>query len=136
MRSNSVHQTQWAVVARMNIALLRLSQANYFPRTVTIADGLALRVILQYAFLWDLEDHPVTVSKLARTLGLSRATTRRKLKVLIDYGYIRQDGRYYCCADLMERLPQTQAFYDRYVCIIAQTYRELAKIGQKSPVPD
>jgi DNA-binding MarR family transcriptional regulator len=133
--SSTEHKDRWTVVARMNIALMRLSQANYFPRTFTVADSLVLRVMLQYAFLWDAEGHPATVSKMARALGLSRATTRRKLNTLMGLGYIRQEGRYYRCADVMERLQQTQAFYERYSAVIAQTYRELVKIGRKSLAP-
>ena len=124
-----LHKTRWADVTRMNIALMRLSQANYFPRTMTVAESLVLRVMLQYAFLWDTEGHPATVSKLARTLGLSRATTRRKLNTLIAYGYVRQEGRHYRCADQMERLQQTPGFYQRYSAVIAQTHKELVNLG-------
>lgn len=133
---SSIHKTRWAVVARMNLALMRLSHRSYFPRTLTIAEGLVLRVMLQYAFLWDAEGHPATVSKMSRALGLSRATTKRRLNVLVDLGFVTRKGRYYCCADQMERLQQTQSFYERYATIIAQTHKELVKVGRKSAVPD
>lgn len=134
--SASVHQKKWAVVARMNIALTRLSHASYFPPTLGLAESLVLRVMLQYAFLWDTEGRPATISRLARKLGLSRPTTKRKLNVLIGYGYIRREGRHYRCADRMERLQQTPAFYDRYTAVITQTCKELAKLGRLPAVPD
>lgn len=126
---DAAHKKRWVSIARMNLALMRLSHCSYFPRTMTIADSLLLRVMLQYVIVWETEGKPATVSKLARALGLSRATTRRKISQLMIYGYLRQEGRHYYSADQMQRLQQGEQLFTRYSAIIAQTCKELDNSG-------
>jgi len=83
----------------------------------------------------EMKGHPATVSKLARTLGLSRATIRRKINILIGYGYLRQEGRSYFCAD------QISATADASILRPIRrghrpTHKELVNLDRLSAVPD
>src|SRR5262249_28976996 len=76
-----IYQNEWASIARMLIALQRDLRTTLFPREVGVVDGFMLEALLLRIYLWQLEGTAVTVSMLSRSLGVSRATCRRKLAV-------------------------------------------------------
>src|SRR5258708_20215356 len=93
--SGSIYQNEWASIARMRIALERDLRTTLFPREVGVVDGFMLEALLLRIYLWQLEGTPVTVSMLSRSLGVSRATCRRKLATLIEWEFIKREGQTY-----------------------------------------
>jgi predicted DNA-binding transcriptional regulator len=77
----------------MLIALQRDLRTTLFPREVGVVDGFMLEALLLRIYLWQLEGTAVTVSMLSRSLGVSRATCRRKLATLIEWGFIKREDR-------------------------------------------
>src|SRR5262244_539819 len=91
--SGSIYQNEWASIARMRIALERDLRTTLFPREVGVVDGFMLEALLLRIYLWQLEGTAVTVSMLSRSLGVSRATCRRKLATLIEWGLSSVRGK-------------------------------------------
>lgn len=90
-----MYQNEWAAIARMLIALQRDLRTTLFPREVGVVDGFMLEALLLRIYLWQLEGTPVTMSMLSRSLGVSRATCRRKLATLIEWEFIKREGQTY-----------------------------------------
>lgn len=115
---------QRAALARMNIALLRQAQSALF-RTIPIADGLALRFILNHLFVWEVEGRPGSVSRVARALGMSRATAKRRLGELITLGYVERMERSYVMTDKIN-LPNQRQVLCRMIAVLQCTLDELS----------
>src|ERR1700751_1349330 len=93
--SRSIYQNEWASIGRMLIALQRDLRTTLFAREVGAVDAFMLEALLLRIYLWQLEGTPVTVSMLSRSLGVSRATCRRKLAILIEWEFIKREGPTY-----------------------------------------
>src|SRR5258708_39042215 len=93
--AGSMYEDEWGAIGRMVIALQRDLRTTLFPREVGVVDGFMLEAMLLRIYLWQLEGTPVTVSMLARSLGVSRATCRRKLATLIEWEFINREGQTY-----------------------------------------
>src|SRR6266699_1278318 len=93
--SGSIYQNERASIARMRVALVRDLRNTQSPREVGVVGGFMLEALLLRICLWQLEGTPVTVSMLSRSLGVSRATCRRKLAILIEWEFIKREGQTY-----------------------------------------
>ena len=74
-----------AAICRMQIELVKANSAVLFPGQ-PLADVLDLHFVLLHLFLADAEGRQLSVSELARVMGLSRATVRHKLAKLVKMG--------------------------------------------------
>ena len=128
--SGSIYQNEWASIARMRIALERDLRTTLFPREVGVVDGFMLEALLLRIYLWQLEETPVTVSMLSRSLGVSRATCRRKLATLIEWGFIKREGQTYRIVAWMGEADQRRML-NRITAILshATTEMTLAKLA-------
>ena len=86
--------------------------------------------LLLRLYLWQLEGTPVTVSMLSRSLGVSRATCRRKLATLIELGFITREGQTYRIVAWMGEADQRRML-NRITAILnhATTEMALAKLA-------
>ena len=74
-----------AAICRMQIELVKANSAVLSPGQ-PLADVLELHFVLLHLFLADAERRQLSVSELARVMGLSRATVRHKLAKLVKMG--------------------------------------------------
>ena len=128
---SSTYQNEWASIARMLIALQRDLRTTLFPgEVVGVVDGFMLEALLLRIYLWQLEETPVTVSMLSRSLGVSRATCRRKLATLIEWGFIKREGQTYRIVAWMGEADQRRVL-NRITAILshATTEMTLAKLA-------
>lgn len=125
-----IYQNEWASIARMLIALQRDLRTTLFPREVGVVDSFMLEALLLRLYLWQLEGTPVTVSMLSRSLGVSRATCRRKLATLIEWGFIKREGQTYRIVAWMGEADQRRML-NRITAILshATTETTLAKLA-------
>ena len=125
-----IYQNEWASIARMLIALQRDLRTTLFPREVGVVDSFMLEALLLRLYLWQLEGTPVTVSMLSRSLGVSRATCRRKLATLIEWGFIKREGQTYRIVVWMGEADQRRML-NRITAILnhATTEMALAKLA-------
>jgi predicted DNA-binding transcriptional regulator len=128
--SGSIYQNEWASIARMLIALQRDLRTTLLPREVGVVDGFMLEALLLRIYLWQLEGTAVTVSMLSRSLGVSRATCRRKLATLIEWGFIKLEGQTYRIVAWMGEADQRRML-NRITAILnhATTEMTLAKLA-------
>ena len=120
-----IYQNEWASIARMLIALQRDLRTTLFPREVGVVDSFMLEALLLRLYLWQLEGTPVTVSMLSRSLGVSRATCRRKLATLIEWGFIKREGQTYRIAAWMGEADQRRML-NRITAILNHAATEMA----------
>ena len=125
-----IYQNEWVSIARMLIALQRDLRTTLFPREVGVVDSFMLEALLLRIYLWQLEETPVTVSMLSRSLGVSRATCRRKLATLIEWGFIMREGQTYRIVAWMGEADQRRML-NRITAILnhATTEMALAKLA-------
>jgi predicted DNA-binding transcriptional regulator len=123
--SRSIYQNKWASIARMLIALQRDLRTTLFPRKVGVVDGFMLEALLLRIYLWQLEGTPVTVSMLSRSLGVSRATCRRKLATLIEWEFIKREGQTYHIVLWMGEADQRRML-NRITAILSHATTEMA----------
>src|SRR4029077_8403846 len=123
--SGSMYQNEWAAIARMLIALQRDLRTSVFPREVGVVDGFKLAALLLRIYLWQLEGRPVTVSMLSRSLGVSRATCRRKLATLIEWEFIKREGETYRIVAWMGEVDQRRML-NRITAILSHATTEMA----------
>jgi predicted DNA-binding transcriptional regulator len=108
-----------------------LYSGTYGPRySRPRVDGFMLEALLLRIYLWQLEGTPVTVSMLSRSLGVSRATCRRKLATLIEWGFIKREGQTYRIVTWMGEADQRRML-NRITAILnhATTEMALAKLA-------
>jgi DNA-binding transcriptional ArsR family regulator len=74
-----------AAICRMQIELVKINAATFFPGQ-PLPDVLDLHFVLLHLFLADAEGRHLSVSELARAMGLSRDTVRHKLAKLVEMG--------------------------------------------------
>jgi DNA-binding transcriptional ArsR family regulator len=115
-----------AAMARMVIALMRNTNTAYFP-DMRLNDAIDLRYVATYVFLGHVEGRLMNVSKLARALGMPRATVLRKLGVLMKIGYVERVGRSYRVTE-KANLPNLLEVVARNAEIIKATTKELSKM--------
>jgi hypothetical protein len=77
----------------MLVSLFRL-WAVYYPN-MQLVDMIEFGFVHLFVFLGDVGKKPMTVSRLARACGMSRATVVRRLQALIELGYVKRAGRFY-----------------------------------------
>src|SRR5260221_13614878 len=82
----------------MLVALMRTVSAIYYPG-VQLIDGIELIFVGIHVFLGYVERRPMTVSRLSRALGMSRATVVRRLETLIEIGYVKRQENLHCPED-------------------------------------
>ena len=82
------------VITRLALQLARGVSAKYFPGK-PLHHQSELAFLLLYVIIGHVERKPMTVSKLSRAFGLSRATTARWLSELIASGYVERVGNVY-----------------------------------------
>jgi DNA-binding transcriptional ArsR family regulator len=115
-----------AAMARMVIALMRNTNTAYFP-DMRLNDAIDLRYVATYVFLGHVEGRLMNVSKLARALGMPRATVLRKLGVLMKIGYVERVGRSYRVTE-KANLPNLLEVVARNAELIKATTKELSKM--------
>src|ERR1700751_2730638 len=128
--SGSIHQNEWASIARTLIALQRDLQTTRCPRELRVVDRFMLEALLLRIYLWQLEGTAVNVSMLSRSLGVSRATCRRKLATLIEWEVIKREGQTYRIVTWMGEADQRRML-NRITAVLnhATTEMALAKLA-------
>jgi len=91
------YQQERAAIARMLVGLFRM-WADYYSN-MQLVDTIEFGFVHLFVFLGDVEDKPMSVSKLSRVTGMSRATVVRRLQELIERNYIERRGRFYHVGD-------------------------------------
>jgi predicted transcriptional regulator len=113
------------VVTRMFLALARGICGKYFPGK-PLHHQIDLVCLLLYVIIGHAKRRPVTVSKLSRTFGLSRATTQRWLSELIASGYVERVGNDYWLTEKTNS-PSVQNVVAKNVDLIIAAAKELAR---------
>jgi biotin operon repressor len=89
----------------MQIELVKINAATFFPGQA-LADVLDLHFVLLHLFLADAEGRQLSVSGLARAMGLSRGGVRNKLAKLVEVGWCTNGGEGYALThDIVNAMP-------------------------------
>jgi transposase-like protein len=113
-----------AAITRMFVTLTRSVCRKYFPGE-TQHHQIELVGLLFYVILGHIDRKPQTVSKLSRAFGISRATTRRWLRELIESGYIERVGNVYWVTKNETTSASVRNVLAKNVELILATAREL-----------
>lgn len=123
------YQRERAAIARMLVSLFRL-WAVYYPN-MQLVDMIEFGFVHLFVFLGDVGKKPMTVSRLARACGMSRATVVRRLQALIELGYVKRAGRFYHVGEGSIAPPNVEHIVTRTTKIIMLTAKELANLNSK-----
>ena len=102
------------------LVAFRIGQGLSGGPLMPLTQALLLRI-----YLWQLEGTPVTVSMLSRSLGVSRATCRRKLATLIEWEFIKREGQTYRIVIWMGEVDQRRML-NRITAILSHATTEMA----------
>jgi predicted transcriptional regulator len=120
-----------AAIARMLVALMRTVSAVYYPG-MQLIDGIELVFVGIHVFLGYVERRPMTVSRLSRALGMSRATVVRRLETLIEVGYVKRQENFYCPEEGVVNTPYLRDVLARASKIVITTAKELSKMDTEA----
>ena len=113
------------VITRMFLSLARGICTKYFPGK-PLHHQSELANLLLYVIIGHVERRPMTVSKLSRAFGLSRATTARWLSELVASGYVERVGNVYWLTEKTNS-PSVQNVVAKNVNLIIAAAKELAR---------
>ena len=115
-----------AAICRMQIELVKINAATFFPGQA-LADVLDLHFVLLHLFLADARGCQLSVSGLARAMGLSRGGVRNKLAKLVDLGLCTNGGEGYALThDIVHALPELLARKGEIIRAAAKEVEDLA----------
>ena len=117
-----------AAICRMQIELVEINAATFFPGQA-LADVLDLHFVLLHLFLADAEGRQLSVSGLARAMGLSRGGVRNKLAKLVELGWCTNGGEGYALThDIVKShaLPELLARKGEIITAAAKEVADLA----------
>ena len=120
-----------AAIARMLVALMRTVSAVYYPG-MQLIDGIELIFVGIHVFLGYVERRPMTVSRLSRALGMSRATVVRRLETLIEVGYVKRQENFYCPEEGAINTLYLRDVLARASKIVITTAKELSKMDTEA----
>jgi predicted transcriptional regulator len=126
-------QKERAAIARMLVSLFRL-WAVYYPN-MQLVDIIEFGFVHLFVFLGDVDNKPMTVSRLARDCGMSRATVLRRLQALVEFGSVKRAGRFYYLGENSVDPPNVEHIVTRTSRIIMLTAKELANLDSKMLPP-
>lgn len=115
----------------MLVALMRTVSAVYYPG-MQLIDGIELVFVGIHVFLGYVERRPMTVSRLSRALGMSRATVVRRLETLIEVGYVKRQDNFYCPEEGVINTPYLRDVLARASKIVITTAKELSKMDTEA----
>jgi predicted transcriptional regulator len=95
-------------------------------------DGFELVFVGIHVFLGYVERRPMTVSRLSRALGMSRATVVRRLETLIEVGYVKRQENFYCPEEGVINTPYLRDVLARASKIVITTAKELSKMDTEA----
>jgi len=113
------------VITRLALQLARGVSAKYFPGKPPYHQS-ELAFVLLHVMIGHVERRPVTVSRLSRTWGLSRATMLRWLSELVASGYVERVGNSYWLTEKTNS-PSVQNAVAKNVNLIIAAAKELAR---------
>jgi DNA-binding MarR family transcriptional regulator len=120
-----------AAIARMLVALMRTVSAVYYPG-MQLIDAIELVYVGIHVFLGYVERRPMTVSRLSRALGMSRATVVRRLETLIEVRYVKRQENFYCPEEGVVNTPHLRDVLARASKIVITTAKELSKMDTEA----
>jgi DNA-binding IclR family transcriptional regulator len=115
----------------MLVALMRTVSAIYYPG-MQLIDGIELIFVGIHVFLGYVERRPMTVSRLSRALGMSRATVVRRLETLIEVGYVKRQENFYCPEEGAINTLYLRDVLARASKIVITTAKELSKMDTEA----
>ena len=102
--------------------------ATFFPGQA-LADVLDLHFVLLHLFLADAEGRQLSVSGLARAMGLSRGGVRNKLAKLVEVGWCTNGGEGYALTHDIVKRHALQELLARKAEIITAAAKEVADLA-------
>ena len=124
------YQQERAAIARMLVSLFRM-WADYYSN-MQLVDTIEFGFVHLFVFLGDVDNQPMSVSKLSRSTGMSRATVVRRLQQLIERNYVKRRGHFYHVGDGALNPENIQMSVERTTAIITRTAKELSKLNNNS----
>ena len=124
------YQQERAAIARMLVSLFRM-WADYYSN-MQLVDTIEFGFVHLFVFLGDVDNKSMSVSKLSRSTGMSRATVVRRLQQLIERNYVKRRGRFYHVGDGALSPENIQMSVERTTAIITRTAKELSKLNNNS----
>ena len=124
------YQQERAAIARMLVSLFRM-WADYYSN-MQLVDTIEFGFVHLFVFLGDVDNQPMSVSKLSRSTGMSRATVVRRLQQLIERNYVKRRGRFYHVGDGALNPENIQMVVERTTAIITRTAKELSKMNTQA----
>jgi biotin operon repressor len=124
------YQQERAVIARMLVSLFHM-WADYYSN-MQLVDTIEFGFVHLFVFLGDVDNRPMSVSKLSRATGMSRATVLRRLQGLIERNYIKRHGHFYHVGDGALDPENIQMVVERTTAIITWTAKELSKMNTRA----
>ena len=124
------YQQERAAIARMLVSLFRM-WADYYSN-MQLVDTIEFGFVHLFVFLGDVDNKPMSVSKLSRSTGMSRATVVRRLQQLIERNYVKRRGRFYHVGDGALNPENIQMSVERTTAIITRTAKELSKMNTQA----
>jgi biotin operon repressor len=124
------YQQERAAIARMLVSLFRM-WADYYSN-MQLVDTIEFGFVHLFVFLGDVDNQPMSVSKLSRSTGMSRATVVRRLQQLIERNYVKRRGRFYHVGDGALNPENIQMSVERTTAIITRTAKELSKMNTQA----
>ena len=123
------YQQERAAIARM-LSLFRM-WADYYSN-MQLVDTIEFGFVHLFVFLGDVDNQPMSVSKLSRSTGMSRATVVRRLQQLIERNYVKRRGHFYHVGDGALNPENIQMSVERTTAIITRTAKELSKMNTQA----
>ena len=124
------YQQERAAIARMLVSFFRM-WADYYSN-MQLVDTIEFGFVHLFVFLGDVDNQPMSVSKLSRATGMSRATVVRRLQQLIERNYVKRRGRFYHVGDGALNPENIQMSVERTTAIITRTAKELSKMNTRA----
>jgi len=124
------YQQERAAIARMLVSLFRM-WADYYSN-MQLVDTIEFGFVHLFVFLGDVDNKPMSLSKLSRATGMSRATVMRRLQELIQRNYIKRRGHFYHVGDGALDPENIQMVVERTTAIITWTAKELSKMNTRA----
>ena len=121
------HWDERVAIASMMIKILKSSRDVYFPGKSLSATCELVQVAI-IVLLCEDRGNSASVSHIARQLGASRPTVRRRLRELVRCDYVRPSGRGYVCSEGLN-LVNIREHLRRQVAVIDTTDKKLDKMA-------
>jgi hypothetical protein len=131
---NNLVPTKLAL-ARMFFAESHALYQDYFKaHGLRFASSIELSIVGRAVFMGYAEGKPMGLAQLERFLEMPRATLRRRLRDLMNLGYIERQGNRYVCRPEALNSPEMHRSIERARKLLFETYAAVREISRAEEI--